>query len=74
VRAVFVAASREGDGADPEPSPFGAKQTLKQVACKKLPRRRVSGDRLLVIQREIDMLKSASHVSWRHCSVTCGGS
>ncbi|GEM08154.1 cell-cycle checkpoint protein [Rhodotorula toruloides] len=35
--------------------------TLKQVACKKLPRRRVSGDRLLVIQREIDMLKSASH-------------
>ncbi|KAL7337412.1 kinase-like domain-containing protein [Rhodotorula toruloides] len=35
--------------------------TLKQVACKKLPRRRVSGDRLLVIQREIDMLKSARH-------------
>ncbi|GJN89435.1 hypothetical protein Rhopal_002416-T1 [Rhodotorula paludigena] len=36
-------------------------QTLKQVACKKLQRTRVNRDRLEVIQREVDLLKAASH-------------
>ncbi|GAA6008343.1 uncharacterized protein JCM10292_005540 [Rhodotorula paludigena] len=36
-------------------------KTLKQVACKKLQRTRVNRDRLEVIQREVDLLKAASH-------------
>lgn len=38
-------------------------QTLKQVACKRMKRRRLPGDQIAVVQREVDMLKSASHVS-----------
>ncbi|GAA5829942.1 hypothetical protein JCM11251_007941 [Rhodosporidiobolus azoricus] len=36
-------------------------KTLKQVACKRLHRSRVKADRLKAIEREVEMLKRASH-------------
>ncbi|GAA5915809.1 hypothetical protein JCM6882_006106 [Rhodosporidiobolus microsporus] len=36
-------------------------KTLKQVACKRLPRARMRGDRLKAIEREVEMLKKAKH-------------
>jgi hypothetical protein len=37
-------------------------QSLTQYACKKMLRRKTPGDQLSVVKREVEMLKSATHV------------
>ncbi|GAA5875411.1 hypothetical protein JCM8547_004399 [Rhodosporidiobolus lusitaniae] len=58
----FLVSSRTlGSGAFSQVFLAMSTKTLKQVACKRLPRSRVKGDRLEKIQREVEMLKKARH-------------